>query len=140
MQQSIFRIIALLIVTIFLSISCSNDKTPSAVHIMTIDSDINKGLERYIQRGIEQAQRNQARVIVLKINTPGGSIDSTKRIVTQILASSVPVITAQRKSLFESNSRQASYTLNNISGLKAFLLSGLFSFITKTFPTVFINA
>ena len=93
MQQSIFRIIALLIVTIFLSISCSNDKTPSAVHIMTIDSDINKGLERYIQRGIEQAQRNQARVIVLKINTPGGSIDSTKRIVTQILASSVPVIT-----------------------------------------------
>ena len=60
---------------------------------MTIDSDINKGLERYIQRGIEQAQRNQARVIVLKINTPGGSIDSTKRIVTQILASSVPVIT-----------------------------------------------
>ena len=67
MQQSIFRIIALLIATIFLSISCSNDKTPSAVHIMTIDSDINKGLERYIQRGIEQAQRNQARVIVLKI-------------------------------------------------------------------------
>ena len=93
MQQPTLRIIALLVATSLILISCSNDKTPSAVHIMTIETDINKGLERYIQRGIDQAQRYQARAIVLKINTPGGSIDSTKRIVSQILASPVPIIT-----------------------------------------------
>ncbi len=93
MQGSINRIIVSLVSISFLLISCSNDKTPSAVHIMTIDTDINQGLERYIQRGINQAQRHNARAIVLKINTPGGSIDSTKRIVSHILASPIPIIT-----------------------------------------------
>jgi len=93
MPQSMYRIIILLVVTSLLMVSCSTDKTPAAVHVMTIDTDINKGIERYIERGINQAQKYQARAIVLRINTPGGSIDSTKLIVSKIFASSVPIIT-----------------------------------------------
>jgi membrane-bound serine protease (ClpP class) len=76
-----------------LAIACAPDDTPLAVHVLTADSEVNGVLERYIERGIEHAEENQAVAVVIRIDTPGGSIDSMKRIVGHIEASEVPVIT-----------------------------------------------
>jgi hypothetical protein len=69
------------------------DDTPLAVHVLTADSEVNGVLERYIERGIEHPEDNQALAVVICIDTPGRSIDSMKKIVGHIEASEVPVIT-----------------------------------------------
>lgn len=45
----------------------------------------------YLQRGIDQAVNLDAELIVIEINTPGGSIELMNNLVQQILASPVPV-------------------------------------------------
>lgn len=45
----------------------------------------------YLQRGIDQAVNLKGELIVIEINTPGGSIELMNNLVTQILASPVPV-------------------------------------------------
>lgn len=86
-------LILLTLVVGSLAIACAPDDTPLAVHILTADGEVNGVLERYIERGIKHAEQNQALAVVIRIDTPGGSINSMKRIVGHIEAAEVPVIT-----------------------------------------------
>jgi hypothetical protein len=47
----------------------------------------------YIVRGIERAETEQAELVVLRLNTPGGLDASMRDIIRKILASRVPVAT-----------------------------------------------
>jgi len=47
----------------------------------------------YIVRGIEQAEREGAALVVLKLNTPGGLDASMRDIIRKVLAADVPVAT-----------------------------------------------
>ncbi len=46
----------------------------------------------YIKRGIDEADRQNAEAVILVIDTPGGSLDSTTEIIQAIRNSDVPVI------------------------------------------------
>ena len=46
----------------------------------------------YIERGLSNAEKQDAELIILQINTPGGSIDLMNRIVQLIRSSSTPVV------------------------------------------------
>jgi membrane-bound serine protease (ClpP class) len=46
----------------------------------------------YIQEGIAKATRDRASAVVVRLNTPGGSLDATQKIVTALLDSPVPTI------------------------------------------------
>ena len=46
----------------------------------------------HVQQGLEQARRENAEAVILRIDTPGGLVSSTREIVEAILASPVPVI------------------------------------------------
>ena len=63
-----------------------------AVHILTADSDVNPVMQRYIDRGIDDAERTDARAVVVRLDTPGGLSSSMEKIVQRIQASKVPVI------------------------------------------------
>lgn len=47
----------------------------------------------YVVRGIERAQRDGARIVVLRMDTPGGLDSAMREIIKAILASPVPVAT-----------------------------------------------
>jgi membrane-bound serine protease (ClpP class) len=49
-------------------------------------------MERYIDRGIDNAEKHQATAVVIRIDTPGGLSTSMEGIVKRILAADVPVI------------------------------------------------
>lgn len=49
-------------------------------------------LAGYLDSGIEQAHRDGAAAVVIQLNTPGGSLDATQRIVSSILEAPLPVI------------------------------------------------
>jgi membrane-bound serine protease (ClpP class) len=66
--------------------------TPIVVQI-DLDDVVHPVSADYIQDGWNHAQDINARAVVLRLDTPGGLIDSMRDIVEAILASPVPVIT-----------------------------------------------
>ena len=64
----------------------------NAVHILTADFDVNPVMERYIDRGIDEAERTDAKAVVIRLDTPGGLSTSMEHIVQRIQSAKVPVI------------------------------------------------
>jgi membrane-bound serine protease (ClpP class) len=48
--------------------------------------------QEYIERGIDEAVRRNDQAVLIELNTPGGLIDSTRKIIEKITSSTVPVI------------------------------------------------
>jgi membrane-bound serine protease (ClpP class) len=57
-----------------------------------IDGTINPASSGYIERGIEMAEKENAACLLIKLNTPGGLLKSTRVIVANMMKSSVPVV------------------------------------------------
>lgn len=65
--------------------------TPLAL-VITADAPLTPALVNFIERGIRVATQRGAEVLIIELNTPGGSIDQMNKIVADIRASSVPVV------------------------------------------------
>jgi membrane-bound serine protease (ClpP class) len=66
--------------------------SPSCTMNLKIEGAVSSGTVDYLERGFRKAESLQCRSILLQINTPGGSLSSTRLIVEKILASPVPVL------------------------------------------------
>ncbi len=66
-----------------------------AVRVLQIDVEhvIHPLTVEIITQGLEQAHRENAAAVVIRLNTPGGLLNATETIIQQIVASPVPVIT-----------------------------------------------
>jgi membrane-bound serine protease (ClpP class) len=62
------------------------------VKLARIEGDINAAAADYLERAIEQTARERAVALVVELDTPGGYLDATKDIVSDILNAPVPVI------------------------------------------------
>jgi len=65
---------------------------PDAVHVLTADGVVGPVMERYLDRGMDAAEDEDAQAVVIQLDTPGGLITSMNDIVKRILSSEVPVI------------------------------------------------
>lgn len=64
---------------------------PIAV-VLTADGPIMPPMLEYIRRGLETADQRNAEVVIIELNTPGGSVETMLEIITEIRASDVPVV------------------------------------------------
>ncbi len=62
------------------------------VYVLTVDGAITATVNDYIARGIRLAEQNRAEAVVIRLNTPGGDLNSTTRIMKQLENARVPVI------------------------------------------------
>jgi membrane-bound serine protease (ClpP class) len=62
------------------------------VVVLTIDGTIYPPLIDYLERGMDHAAQNEATLIVIQMNTPGGDLGTTIEIVEIIRASVIPVV------------------------------------------------
>ncbi len=63
------------------------------VDILRVDGAIVPSVASYLDRGIEEAEKNGSALVVIELNTPGGLLSTTEVIVGRILDSEVPVAT-----------------------------------------------
>ncbi len=62
------------------------------VFVLTIDDAISPPISEYIHDGIREAIDKNAECVIIKLNTPGGLLKSTRVIVSEILESKIPVV------------------------------------------------
>lgn len=65
---------------------------PQKVISINIDGTINPVSADFIRNSIEKAGRENAECLIIRLNTPGGLLKSTRQIVSDILESPVPVV------------------------------------------------
>ena len=68
--------------------------TPASAEVLkiVINDTIHPITDEFVGRAIAQAQRDNAKALLIEISTPGGMLDSTREIIEKLLASPVPVI------------------------------------------------
>jgi membrane-bound serine protease (ClpP class) len=67
--------------------------TSASVTVLDINGAIGPATSRYIEKGIAAAQARGSKLVVLKMDTPGGLDTSMRDIIRAILGSKVPVAT-----------------------------------------------
>ena len=71
------------------NVSCAQNK----VYLIQLDDDsINPVTAEYITRGIDKAYQNEAQCLIIKLDTPGGLLNSTRLIVKKMLTSKIPIV------------------------------------------------
>lgn len=71
---------------------CATVAAAEKVALIKIDGAIGPATASYIARGIDGAQKQGAQCLVIQLNTPGGLLDSTQKIVQSFLGSPLPVV------------------------------------------------
>src|ERR1700730_16341371 len=72
--------------------TCAGAFCSADVLRVSIDDAIQTVTAEYIGRALETAAANHDQAVLIEINTPGGLVDSTRKIIEKIVASPVPVI------------------------------------------------
>ena len=90
MGKMVRRLSFLLILITFFTLQTFS-QSPKVV-VITLDGAINPAAADYIHYGIEQSVKLNAGCLVIRLNTPGGLLESTRSIVSDILQSPVPVV------------------------------------------------
>ena len=84
---------AIALVLAALGVACGAERTERALHVVTIERQVDGVLASYIDRAIDHAEDSRGRAVLLRVDTPGGEIGAMKEIVGRIERSEVPVIT-----------------------------------------------
>ena len=84
--------VALLLGTAGLLTSGVQAQVPAEPHalVITVAGVINPVKDRYIKRAIEESVEAGAALLIIRLDTPGGLLNSTRDIVEQLLSSPVP--------------------------------------------------
>lgn len=84
MKHSILYVVFLLILP--LPAWCQN------VVLIKVDGAINQVSASFIHEEIEKASLEKAQCLIIELNTPGGVLESTRTIVSDILSSPIPIV------------------------------------------------
>lgn len=93
MIRRVFFGIVLVLATMLMA--TAKEETPNQSNraaILEINGAIGPATAQYLSRAFKTAREKQFDLIVLKINTPGGLVTSTREINTEILSATVPVV------------------------------------------------
>jgi len=64
----------------------------TTVKVLHVDGTIVPAVADYLERGIDKAEDENATVCIIELDTPGGLLDATERIVQKIMNADVPVV------------------------------------------------
>ena len=68
------------------------DETAAHIDVLTATGVVDNVMATYVEQGVAQALDGGASAVIVTLNTPGGSLDATQRIVSALLEAPVPTI------------------------------------------------
>ena len=83
--------LGLFVVSQFLNMAQAQQDRGKIARILEINGPIGPPIADYITEGIARAQQDGVDLIIIEMDTPGGLDTSMRRIIKEIIASSVPV-------------------------------------------------
>jgi membrane-bound serine protease (ClpP class) len=95
MSKSIFKALRLAFFIALLGgalLAITASANTQSVQVLRIEGTIVPAVADYIDRGISQAEDTNVTACIIELDTPGGLLDSTERIVQKIMNADVPVV------------------------------------------------
>ena len=92
-MKNVFRVLWIFCLIIFVfSTMPVHTQEPSPVYIVPVKGAIDGGMQAFINRAYAEAEKNNAAVVLLEIDTPGGFVWSAVQIRNTIHRSKIPTI------------------------------------------------
>ncbi len=89
----VLRLMVLVVMVLLVAVPRPGDSAPGApVAVIRLSGMINPGSAGFLERGLAEAKEMGAQCLVVELNTPGGLVTSLRRMVQDILESSIPVV------------------------------------------------
>ncbi len=92
-MTELLRFLSRLVLAACLILGLAAPASAAMVRVLTVQGAISPGSADYLLRGIDKAIEDQAHLIVIEMDTPGGLDTAMRDIIKAILASKVPVAT-----------------------------------------------
>ena len=89
--QRVRWIVYLILILTSLLSSVAGAQTEGQVLVMEVNGPVTPVMLSYIERGIEEAEGRSAEALVIMLNTPGGDVELTRKIIEAIISADVPV-------------------------------------------------
>lgn len=91
-QTKISILLALFLLALLLVAPAFAQNTQPTIVVLNAEGPVTSAMNNYIQRGIAHAESIGAELLILELNTPGGSISVMNTIVQQMRNSNVPIV------------------------------------------------
>jgi len=95
MSKKLFKVLRLAFLAALLAgvlLSATVSASSQLIQVLHVEGVIVPVVADYIDRGISQAEEENATVCIIELDTPGGLLDSTEKIVKRIMNARVPVV------------------------------------------------
>jgi membrane-bound serine protease (ClpP class) len=69
-----------------------NEEGKPVVFLLDINGTINPALSDYISKGIEKAESKKAACVIIRMDTPGGVLSTTKTIIKDMVNAKLPIV------------------------------------------------
>jgi membrane-bound serine protease (ClpP class) len=92
-MANLLRVLSRLVLPACLVLGLAAPASAEKVRVLTVQGAISPGSADYLVRGIDKAIEEQAHLIVIEMDTPGGLDTAMRDIIKAILGSGVPVAT-----------------------------------------------
>ena len=89
--RGILIVLVLLALLAYVSGASKDDK--NVIYVLNIEGMITEGTALDVVEGLREAEKIGAEAVLIELDTPGGVVDSTRKITEAILNSQTPVIT-----------------------------------------------
>ncbi|MBN2555477.1 MAG: nodulation protein NfeD [Anaerolineales bacterium] len=91
-MRKTYRILLLCFMIIVLFPALGHAQTTESGLVLRIEGVLTPTMAEYLERGIERARSDEMVLIILELDTPGGSVDVMNRMIKAIRSSEIPVV------------------------------------------------